>query len=365
MSTDVTSPGPRGEVVEGWVRNAQFNADLADARFAQSASLCIYLLDMREYFRWKKGFGLDQTLKKDELGPWIARKEDAWEQLRDQYAEHGGYRPLEARQGDDPFNTEGLSVPLTDARLVYGAGVGRFGRPLFFLAEQLRSETRGDLQVLVSGRELARGSTSPPAMSRDRQILVRRDALVRWLWTRFEEWRHHPRDNGFAVAWHCFDSVHGPVAHPDPAAVVEAIADQEIESLILHEIGERRADARLGDVWQDMVDDIEDRKIELFVRALRDLLADCSYTLPMQFERGATASWNLWFGLLDGMRLKLAPGLAEFYRGSAGERSASLEHYVDESSRHWQSACLQAIERWRAGGEDELRTMFDQDAVVR
>ncbi|HEY5762998.1 MAG TPA: hypothetical protein VIS73_07300 [Rhodocyclaceae bacterium] len=362
MSTEMLDVLPR-DVLPRLIETAQFNADLADAHFAQAATLCIYLLDMREYYRWLNALPLDAKLPREHLGPWIAEQEALWDTLRADGQEQREYRPLDPAVSGDPFDTRSVHELLVSGGLVYGAGIGRFGRPLFFLAECLRRETREGIDIAVCGRELARGSSAPPAMSRDAQVIVRRDALERWLWTRYEEWRHHPRENGFVAAWLLHSGGVAPGDHPDPKAIVGRIADAEIETLILHEIGERRIDALVGDVWHDMIDDLGNRKLEVFARSARDLLADCGHTLPTLLERGDMASLHCWFGLLDGMRLKFSPTLVAAYRATGGKPDAALGRVLAEAAEHWQGVCTQLVDHWQGGGSAAVQALFDSGAV--
>ena len=56
-----------------------------------------------------------------------------------------------------------------------------------------------------------------------------------------------------------------------------------------------------------MLDGFVERRAELFARAARDHLADCTVTLPALVARGASASIHLWFAGLDGLRRELFP----------------------------------------------------------
>lgn len=362
MSTELIDVLPRG-VMARLIETAQFNADLADAHFAQAATLCIYLLDMREYFRWKHQMPLGATLPREKLGPWISAQEGRWEALREADHLQQEYRALDPVSSGDPFDTRVIRGLLEQGGLVYGAGIGRFGRPVFFLGECLRRETREGLNISVCGQEFARGSSAPPAMSRDAEVIIRRDALERWLWTRFEEWRHHPRENGFAAAWRMHSGGVAPGDHPDPRSVVARLAEAEVEALILHEVGERRIDTLVGDDWHDMIEDLGSRKLELFARSVRDLLADCRVTLPTLLDSGALASVHCWFGLLDGLRQKLSPTLAAAYRAAAGQPPSALEQALhpalESAADHWEDLCLRLVRDWQAGGSDAVQLQLD------
>ena len=57
------------------------NCDIADARHATDYTLCVYLLKMREYFRWEKNLSFDQKLPHKELTEWLSCRESCWEAL--------------------------------------------------------------------------------------------------------------------------------------------------------------------------------------------------------------------------------------------------------------------------------------------
>jgi len=290
------APALCGSALAELVDTVQYNCDLADARHARDSALCTYLLGMREYYRWATGAPCGEKLEHAAVGRWIAEREAAWEELCDN---RGRYRRLPVDAGFEAFDDTAVNQALAGCGLVYGAGIGRFGAPLFLLAERGREDRRGDVSIVIAARELARGLTAPPALSRDRRVLVRTDAMRRWLWTRVEGWRRQPTDGALTALM----QRHGG----DDAAAVDSIVQSETETLVLHELGEMSASERLGPDWECMLDDIDDRHTEVMLRAVRDLLADCLVTLPALVTRGAVGSLHFWYSNLDGVRRALAP----------------------------------------------------------
>lgn len=356
MSTEETDIAALCETV-------QRNCDLADAFHAQSVSLCAYLMDMREYFRWSRGLPLEAALAKAEIGAWISSREAVWESLREAAADgpelaFESLLPLSTAalpELADVFDEAALDVALAPLGLVAGAGLGRFGRPLFFLAERLRTEQRDGLEIVIAGRELARGVTAPPAVSRDGRVTIRLDAFERWLWARFEEWRHHPHEGSLVAAFAAYaDEAGCAEVHPghcaEPATVIRRMAAAECETLILHELGEQRAGALLGDDWHDMLDDGLSRKAEVFLRSARDLYADCATTLPTLLGRDARASVHGWFALLEGPRRMLAPALVEAYGAWCGGDETALPAALASGEAHWLAASEALCEAWRREG---------------
>jgi uncharacterized protein DUF6866 len=307
------------------------NCDIADARHAHEATLCTYLLQMRERYCWERGLPLDAQPARADVSRWIADREAAWQSLED-----SDYVPLPLlSRPHDPFDAAAVNRELLADGLVYGAGLGRFRRPHFFLAELERIELRGDTRVIVTGREIARDLTAVPAALQGDTIHVRREALRRWLWERVEFWRSRRTAGALARAIESW----GLAAGDDGA--FERMVAAETETLILHEIGESRAGAKLGAGWEEMLDGLEDRRAEILARAVRDNLADCLSTLPALLERDAQASLHFWFSQLDGMRRELFPALAAAYPAWRDSGcSAALAATVRAGAAHWERVAV-------------------------
>lgn len=307
------------------------NCLLSDARYAQEQSLCNYLLAMREYYRWEHGLALDAEPPRTEVLRWVAQREADWEAV----PADAQWTPLPLADGVDPFRVDLVNAALVPAGLVYGAGIGRFGKPHFFLGELARRERRGEVEVLECGRELARDIDAAPAVLQDATIYLRREALERWLWLRAEVWesRENAGAMGAALAAHGF--------HNDRAAALARMAEGERETLILHELGEHAAGLRLGEAWEQLMGQLSDARAELAARAVRDLLADCLVTLPTLVERGAAPSLHFWFANFTGLRRMLFPRLGSARTAWVDSGStAALEEAIASGRDHWERIAL-------------------------
>jgi len=325
------------------VDTVQRNCELADALHAREKSLCTYLLGMREYFRWSEQLPLGATPDKASLSRWIANRERVWDELREQAGVSFACLPFD--EAIDPFDEAGANRQLAGHGLVYGAGIGLFGAPLFFLATRQSEQMRDGARVIVADREFARGVVAAPATSRDRTILIRLDALRRWLWTRAEAAQRNSHERTFIAAIGEYGVADGA------AAAVERMARGEVETLVLHELGELRAGELLGEAWEEMLAEISDRRAELTLRAIRDLLADCLVTLPELLAREANASLRFWFATLDGIRRELAPELADAYCAESNRiDTAALERAVPAARDDWLAAALELRSAWQSGG---------------
>jgi hypothetical protein len=304
----------------------QRNCHVTDARYARGMTLCTYLLEMREFFRWEHGIPLGETPPRSEVGPWLTAREALWEELED--ADFAAL-PL----GDasvEPFDVAAINARLLPAGLIYGAGIGRFHKPHFFLGRLRRNATADGARVLVCGCEYARDLTAIPAALQGDTIVVRQEALRQWLWEKAEAWGMKKQAGAMQAALAAYGYF------DEPGAALERMTESETETLILHEQGEFLAGRRLGPAWEDMLAGLKKRRAELLARAVRDNWADCLSTLPRLLERDAEASLHFWFSNFDGMRRELFPRLVAAYADWAeGRGRESLERAVALGAAHW------------------------------
>jgi hypothetical protein len=338
---------PSGALLEA----VQTNCHIADARHAQDLSLCTFLLQMREFHRWERGLPLNAPLQRAEVGAWIAQREALWAELE---AREFLRLPLEGVDdaGGEPFETAPLNAQLQAQGLVYGAGWAGARRPGFFLAEliELRAIEAEGLRVQLCGREWARGLFAPPAVLAGDTIVLRREAMARWLWEKFEVFGLKRADGPFKAVAQAYD------LERDFLAGLPRMLDEQAETLILHEIGEHRAGRRLGPAWGEMLLALDDRRTELLLRAVRDHLADLGTTLPALLERDEAVSLHFWFAGYDGVRRQLFPGLADAYRAWCdGLGTAALARACTAGERHFAEVAEQALGLWREHGAGAAR----------
>jgi hypothetical protein len=316
------------------VQSVQRNCHIADARHAREMTLCNYLLEMREFYRWEHEIPLARVLPRQELGSWISEREALWDALQADDME-----PLHVGEHSyDAFDVDAINVALVPRGLVYGGGYGRFGKPNFFLAQLERHEQRQGLRLFVSGCEYARDITAPPAALLDGAVFLRRDALRRWLWEKVEIWGVRKADGALKSALECYDF------EADAESALERMAEREAETLVLHELGEAMAEPLLGAAWRDLIASLKGRRAEAVARAVRDNLADCLSTLPRLIEREATCSIHFHFANFEGMRSTLFPLLAQVYgRWRETGNLEPLREAARAGSAHWHEAALRLL----------------------
>ena len=290
----------------------QANCDIADARHAGELSMCQFLMQMREFYRWQHGLGFDEPPPRAALGRWLAVREAAWAELEEQ-----PFRALPVgAQAVDPFDLDGINAALRPQGLVYGAGWVDAGRPGFFLAEALHVDDAGvDPVVQHCGRELARGLFAPPAaLQGGTTIVLRRESMARWLWEQWEGFALH-RPSGAFAAWM---QAHGVAHDAEFIAALPRLVDDAAVVLELHERGEHAAGRWLEPGWAALRAGLDDRRTTLMLRAVRDLIADCSLTLPRLLDHGRPQLMHGWFASFDGPRAALHPELAAAYAAWVG-----------------------------------------------
>ena len=321
----------------------QTNCHIADARGAADLTLCIYLLQMREFYRWEQGIAALEPLPRDAVAQWLVGREALWAALEDRE-----FEPVPvAGRTFDPFDVAAINAQLRPFGLVYGAGFVGAGRASFVLGQLERVERRGELELLVSGTEHARGLAAPPAALQGSTVLLRQQALRRWLWEKYEAWTLKRQDGAFRAALDAYGFKR------DGTQALERMVDRESETLVLHELGEFEAGRHLGLDWQALRSALVSRRTDLYVRGVRDLLADCLVTLPTLLRGQADASLHFWFANLEGVRALLFPRLwAAYAAWCAGDRGAALSAAVSAGSAHWGRACDQLLTLHRTLGAD-------------
>jgi len=317
------------------VQSVQRNCHIADARHAREATLCNYLLEMREFYRWENEVPLAQPLPRRELGSWISEREALWDGLQADSLE----RLTLGARSYDAFDVATINAALVPQGLVYGGGYGRFGKPHFFLAQLERQEQRQGLTLFVAGCEYARDLTAPPAALLDGTVFLRRDALRRWLWDKIEIWGVRKAEGALksALEWYGFEA--------DAEAALARMAEQESETVILHELGEALAEPLLGSAWRDLVASFSGRRAEIVARAVRDNLADCLSTLPQLIARDAAGPIHFYFANFEGMRSRLFPLLARAYgRWRESGSVDSLREAARAGCAHWHETGLALLQ---------------------
>lgn len=315
-------------------RAVQTNCHIADAGFATDFTLCVYLMRMREFYRWEMGYGFSDSLPQQEVGQWLREREELWESLED-----ADYAPITVGgQTFDPFDAEAINAKLIPQGYVYSGGLGYRTKPHFFLGklEELRQED--DYRILVTGNELARDLGSPPAMTLGQTIFIRRESLRRLLWEKVEQWSWNKPDNPMARAIAMYDF------NNDIELSLDKMTDNELTAVLMHETGEVMAGNLLGAEWEAMLMALPRSKAEFMLRAIRDHLADALSTLPYLVEADNEASIHFYLGNLSNLRKDLFPRLRAVYQEWLESHSLTpFKQIIEISHDHWLTVARQAL----------------------
>lgn len=331
-------------------RAVQRNCDISDARFAGDYGLCTFLLKMREYYRWNNDLAFSQALPRSELADWLSVREQAWEQIA---AAEFESLPLICGAAD-PFDADCANRELLPQGYVYSAGYGRRLKPLFFLGRLLRAEERAGFRILIASRELARELAAPPAMLQGRTVYVRLESARRFIWEKLDEARGRRQGHAMARALASYDFA----ANSETA--LQRMAETEIESMILHELGEARAGEMLGDGWDALLLAVSGTRGEPVARAIRDLLADCLSTLPGLLEPANLPALHFHFANFDAPRRQLFPQLLQAYERflDCGDLDR-LRHVAQEGAEVWLATARSLLDAATADRQGTLENLLE------
>lgn len=319
--------------IQRLISDVQLNCHISDARHAGSYTLCIYLLKMREFYRWENQYAFSKKLSNDDVGNWLSQREALWTNIE---SEDYHLLPVAAVE-HDPFDSQNINQSILAQNLVYSAGYGVKDKPHFFLADLEKKQAINGYTIFISGKEYARDLTSPPAMSQNKTIYIRRESFKRLIWERTDEWLWNKPENAMARAIRCYDF------DSDLDQALSSMTNNELNAAILHEIGEIKAGEKLIG-WQQMLSDITFTQAEIMARAVRDHYADTLHTLPHLIENNNEASIHFYFANLTHMRKKIFPALVKAYNlWCQSKKISAIEQTVAASVNHWHNIAQQML----------------------
>jgi hypothetical protein len=131
------------------------------------------------------------------------------------------------------------------------------------------------------------------------------------------------------------------------------MADNEVRSVMLHEIGEVMAGEILGREWENLLAALPHSKAELMIRAVRDHLADALSTLPGLLEDANPATLHFYIANLGNLRKSLCPALITAYEtwAKTGD-SSELADVACKGREHWSSLAGNILVLYREAPAD-------------
>ncbi len=333
-------------ITESLCEDVQHNCNITDAKHAGNFTMCVYLMKMREYCRWDKGYSCADNLSKDEVGEWVTQREQLWDGL-----EKKTFKPIEIGESKfDPFDTDAINSSLEPHGMVYSGGMGVRCVPHFFLGKLDQTKSYDDCQVVISSEECARDLGSPPAMTLDDKIFIRKESIRRMLWEKLQEWQWHRIDNAASRAFSFYDF------KDNLDLALDQMTEVELCSIILHEQGEIKTARILGEQWKQLLAGVSNNRLELMLRAVKDFYADSISTLPFLIGENKEASIHFYAANMNPIRKQFCPSFLNVYQQWCEDgNSMRLQDWVAGSAEYWADICHQVLNMYGNNvSEDEI-----------
>lgn len=322
------------------IKNAvKFNCDVSDAQFWGYFSICGLLLRYRDLYRTEQGVKPWDSIRHEEIAAWISRKESKWPEL-----ERRGFRSLSIDgRTYDAFDVAEINNAINAQGLVYGAGYGMYLKPTFYLAELHSKRTLSGLTVYTSKKEYVRDLFTSPGMLQGTSVFLRLEPLTALLHYKYSELNAR-RVSALEDAFAHYGFRHRQIADETFARRMEELAERYAEVILHHELAEYREEVP---EWKGILALAGDRKVEHYLRAVKDLIADTSEhgAYRMIIDRRDRGALGLTIALLEGYRRAIYP-----------EMKAAYDEFLQHED--WP-----AIERSRKAGYERFSAR--RDAIIR
>jgi hypothetical protein len=336
--------------MEGLKAAVKQNCNISDARYWGNYSICGLLLALRGLFRHEKQLQPWEAIPHEAVSAWIAAREKLWQQI-----EESEFLGLSVSGGEyGPFDVEAVNRQLAAENIIYGAGLGVYGKPSFFLAELLSNDSVDGYRVSISGREFVRDLAGYPAMLQDNAIFVRRDALAGLLWDKLEEMRLTRHKGALLYAFSQFGIAPEEALSESLFARVLQIAEGETGVYIRHEIGEAVEGDILGGRWRELLSGRFNRRVEIYLRSVKDILSDTSEKGMLKYiiEHGKKGALGFYLSFMGGFRSAIFPDIAELFPAFAVKEDWSVvERARKKGYRRAETLAAEVLEICRLQGD--------------
>ena len=304
------------------IRQVKTNCNISDAKFWGNYSICGLLLRLRELFRHENRIMPWEEISKTDISDWISNRENLWhekenEDFVDLYFGEEEY---------PPFDVKAINESLGERGLVYGAGLGINMKPSFFLGELISKEVMEGHEVYISGDEFARDLSAYPAMLQDNTIYARRDALSIILYGRFEELSLRKCSGALSYAFADYGLHPGEQGSEAAYDKILKIMESELDVYVHHEIGEAFEGKKLGSEWKNMLSVIQNRRVEFFIRGIKDVLSDTSEKGMIKYiiRKNNKGSLGFYISFIGGFRKLIFPEIMNAFQDFTGSEDWDL-----------------------------------------
>lgn len=350
-------------------RRILYNCDVADARRAGLYSVCGLVMRLRDLYKWERRLPPWQEDESAKVLAWIGDKETRWEALM-----QADYRALPVNgRHVDAFDAATVNQSINSRGLFYGAGYAHSLKPTFFLARIDDCLTVDQKAVWILGREHARDLLTLPAFSQDGQVVLRSEAGRMFLWDQIVYLGNSGRS--------AFNFAMQACGLPDGRLETirrrfEDVWKVQKSIYIQHEIGELEETLFDRRIWRRMLADYPHTAVELFVRTLKDLLADTGEkgVLAHLIRHQNAAGLGLYVAFGNGMTRMLTKALVSafdaFTADAEWDRIAQASEAVKAGVKHHTGRVIEIYRQARAHqdlqrAQDRIEAMMRSSALIR
>ncbi|NOX20123.1 MAG: hypothetical protein GXO99_02515 [Nitrospirae bacterium] len=254
----------------------KLNCNISDARYWGYYSICGLLMRLRELYRNEHQLKPWDRIDNISIGRWIEKREALWHEL-----ENTNLRPLHLEHSVfDPFDSQSITERLGKNNLVYGAGFALYGKPSFFLARADKKEEIQGFVVYYTSEELCRDLSASSAMQQANAIYIRKEPLLYKLWSKYLELRGRRFGGALSEAFSSYNI--SSETEPDRVkGILPDILNEITDILLYHEIAEATESEDLKE-WSALLQSTNNINTELYLRALKDIIADTSDYGPIK-----------------------------------------------------------------------------------
>jgi hypothetical protein len=285
------------------IEQVKYNCNLSDAKFWGYFSICGLLLRLRELYRHEKGLMPWEKIPSENIARWLDRREKLWKEL-----ENENFKPIEINGNSfGVYDVEGINRILNKKGLIYGGGLGIYGKPTFFLAKLEEKKELYDYSIYYIEKELCRDLFTSTAMLQGTCIFIRKEQLILLLWEKIQEIRQKTEGifNSMLLSHFTETELNNPA---NLFEKLKLISSNISDIFVYHEIGEAIED-KYSHYWQPIVG--KDRWLEMHLRGLKDIIADTSEYGPLKLITKSRDKKLFLFYLLflDAIRKSFLPNI--------------------------------------------------------
>jgi len=288
--------------VGAFIQQVKFNCNISDAKFWGYYSICGLLMRYRELYRSEHSLLPWENIPDSEVAGWIHQREMLWRRIEDADLQSIA---IEGKSYG-PFDVTGINAALEQTGLVYSGGYGTFNKPTFFVADLASTRDFFDYHVHYTSKEHCRDLSASPAMLQGRCIYVRPEVLNVYIWDRFQEMKAK-RFSGLAEDMFAqYGILRSDEPSPELFKKISDMTRDVSEVFVLHETGEAFEDDYADD-WHEILSSGLDKATELYLRGIKDILADTSPMGPLRaiIENQSRPRLSFFLVFLDGIRREI------------------------------------------------------------